>query len=164
VILVDSNILSSFTRVGELGLVFTLFDRTRLGVTPAVMAEINGALAEGCSWLEEVRLLVAGGQLDLVAPQADELLVAKSLPASLGAGEREAIALAQSRGWAFLTNDKRARNYCRQAGLRAYDLPGLLRAIWQGRVRSAQFVEQLCARIEAAEGMVIRNKEAIFRE
>jgi len=66
--------------------------------------------------------------------------------------------------WTFLTNDRRARNYCRQAGLRVYDLAALLRALWRGGIRSPQFMQELCARMEAAEGMTIPNKEAIFRK
>jgi len=45
----------------------------------------------------------------------------------------------------------------------AYDLAGLLRASWESGLKSKRFVRQLADRMEAAEGMVIKNKEAIFR-
>ncbi len=163
-ILVDNNILSTFARVGELKLVFGLFLRSKLGVTPAVLAEMDQALAQSCHWLEEVKRLLGSGLLELAAPRAEEILVADSLPVSLGPGERESIAICQIRLWTFLTNDRRARNYCRQAGVRVYNLADLLAAIWRGGLRSHQFVQELCGRMEAAEGMTIPNKDSIFRK
>lgn len=43
-ILVDTNILSSFARVDELELLFVLFPRSPLGVTPAILAEVHQAV------------------------------------------------------------------------------------------------------------------------
>lgn len=163
-ILVDNNILSTFTRVGELELLFDLFPRTKLGVTPAVLEEMNEAIRQGCHWLEEVKRLLPSGRVQAVAPDTEEVLIADLLPSSLGPGESESIAICQNRRWIFLTNDKRARNHCRQAGLRVYDLAALLGALWRGGIRSLLFVQELCARMEAAEGMTITNKDAIFRK
>ncbi|MBC8230788.1 hypothetical protein H8E77_14660 [bacterium] len=86
-----------------------------------------------------------------------------TLPDSFGDGERECVAVYQTRGWTFLTNDKRARNYCQQTSVEAYDLAGLLRALWESGLKSKRFVRQLADRMEAAEEMIINNKEVIFR-
>lgn len=163
-ILVDNNILSTFARVGELGLLFELFPRDKLGVTSAVLEEMHEAIGQGCHWLEAVQRLLTSGRVQAVAPDTEELLIADVLPPSLGSGESESIAICQNRQWIFLTNDKRARNHCRQAGLRVYDLAVLLGALWRGGIRSPQFVQELCARMEAAEGMTIPNQAAIFRK
>lgn len=161
-ILVDTNILSSFARVDELELLFVLFPRSPLGVTPAILAEVHQAVAQGCEWLRQVSLLQASGRLELVEPLTEERLVLPALPGSLGPGEREAIALCQARGWTLLTNDKRARNFCRTERIPAFDLVGLLRALWAWRVRSRDFVHQLCARMEAAERIRL-NQDAVFQ-
>ena len=79
------------------------------------------------------------------------------------AGEAESIVVCDVRNWIFLTNDKRARNYCREIGVQVLDLVGLLHALWKEGVCESRFVQALCARMEAAEGMTIPNKEAIFR-
>lgn len=113
-ILADNNILSTFGRVDALELLFALFRTAELGVTPAVRSEVLEAIAQGCLWLEEVVKLFDKGRLQLIAPTTDEILTMPTSPDSLGEGERESIAVCQARGWAFLTNDKRARNFCRQ--------------------------------------------------
>ena len=163
-ILVDTNLLSTFARVGELELLFELFKRSKLTLTPAVLEELNEALAHGCAWLEQVTGLLDQGRLEVVVAAPNEIQARTALPTSLGAGEAESIAICQARDWPFLTNDKRARNFCIQAGLEVFDLTDLLGALWEWRVRSPQFVQELCARMEAAEGMTIPNKEAIFRK
>ena len=62
----DTNILSTFARVGEPELLFDLFKRSELALTPAVLEELNEALAHGCVWLEHVTRLLAQGRLEVV--------------------------------------------------------------------------------------------------
>ena len=162
-ILVDTNILSTFARVDELELLFVLFRGAPFGVTQAVHEEVAKAVAQGCDWLRQALALRAGGRLVLAEPTAEERLVLPALPRSLAAGEREAIVICQARSCTFLTNDKRARNFCRELGIPVYDLVGLLRALWEWKVRSLDFVHQLCARMEAAEGIRL-NRDAVFRK
>jgi predicted nucleic acid-binding protein len=162
-ILVDTSILSTFARVDALELLWALFPRGPLGVTPAIYREIQEAITQGCGWLDQVPGLVKNGRLQLATATPTEVLAAEGLPDSLGLGEREAIALCQSRGWSFITNDRRARNYCRETGVQAFDLAGLLRALWTTGVRSKKVVRQMLDRMEQAEGIVFKNKEAIFQ-
>src|SRR5436309_3147862 len=63
----------------------------------------------------------------------------------------------------FLTNDRRARTFCAEIGVEAFDVAGLLRLIWTSRVRSKEFVRDLLQRMERIEGLVLKNKERIFR-
>jgi predicted nucleic acid-binding protein len=108
--------------------------------------------------------LIESGRLRLEALTKNELLAKHRFPATLGEGEAESIALCQSRGWTLLTNDKRARNFAESGGLTVYDLRGLLRALWRYGIRSKKQVRRLTDRMEAAENMVIKNKEAIFKK
>jgi predicted nucleic acid-binding protein len=162
-ILADTSILSTFARVDALGLLWALFPRVPLGVTPAIYREVQEALNQGCGWLVQVPRLVKAGRLQLVAATPVEVLAAEGPPDSLGLGEREAIALCQSRGWSFITNDRRARNYCREAGVEAFDLAGLLRALWTTGARPKKFVRGVLDRMEEAEGIVFKNKDSIFQ-
>jgi predicted nucleic acid-binding protein len=162
-ILVDTSILSTFARVDALELLWALFPSVPLGVTPAIFREVQEAVTQGCGWLAQVPGLVKSGRLQLATATPAEVLAAEELPDSLGLGEREAIALCQSRGWSFVTNDRRARNYCREAGVEVFDLAGLLRALWTTGARPKKFVRGVLDRMEQAEGIVFKNKEAIFQ-
>ena len=102
--------------------------------------------------------------MDLVALHREEVLAAKDLPASLGAGEAESIAVCLNRpGTQLLTNDKRARNYCRERSIACLDIPEILRALWVRQVLSKTQVRDLLRQIETEEGLVIRNKDEIFK-
>jgi predicted nucleic acid-binding protein len=135
-ILIDNNILSTFARVSAMGLLFTLFPRQQLGLTPAIRSEVLEAIEQGCAWLQDIVKLMETGRLQLVALTPEELVAIPTLPDSFGDGEKECVAVCQGRGWAFLTNDKRARNYCQQTGVEAYNLAGLLRALWESGLKS----------------------------
>ena len=78
----------------------------------------------------------------------------------LGAGEAESIAVCVNRrGTRLLTNDKRARNFCRERAIACLDLPGILRALWVRHVLSKKRVRELLRQIETEEGVVIKNKD-----
>lgn len=143
-------------------LLFALFAPDELGVTPAVYNELIAGLREGRQFLQTAIAMVENGKLSLLALTASEIVAASRLPASLNAGECESIALCQSRGAAFVTNDRRARNFCRAEGVEVFDLIDVLRALWKLRVCSKQKVRQLVADIETKERMVIKRKQEIF--
>ncbi len=163
-ILLDTSILSSFARVGALDLLWELFPRSPVGITPAVLREILEAVALGRAWLAQIPGLVQGGRLQLAAPTPAEILASEALPDSLGLGEREAIALCKAHRWVFLTNDRRARNFCTEVAVEAFDAAALLRLLWTAGVRSKKFVRALLQRMEETEGLVLKNKETIFKQ
>jgi predicted nucleic acid-binding protein len=132
-------------------------------VPPAVQSEILTGASQRLTFLEELVNAIESGRLTLEALTPKELLARHRLPPVLGEGEAESITLCQSRGWTLLTNDKRARNFAETLGLTVYDLRGLLRALWRYGIRSKQQVRRLAERMEIAENMVIKNKEAIFK-
>ena len=83
---------------------------------------------------------------------------------SLGAGEAESIAVGLHRpGTPLLSNDKRARNFCRERGIACLDLPGILRAFWTRKVLTKKKVRELIRQIETEQGMVIKNKDEILK-
>lgn len=161
-IVLDTNILGTFTRIGSLALLFVLFHGEEIGITPAVYAELLAGVDDGHSFLRVALDLVEDGTLTLCALTTDEIIQRVKLPASLDNGEAESIALCQSRKAAFCTNDRRARNYCRTAGVEVFDLVDLLRAFWKLKVCSKRNVQRLLADIETQEGMVIKHRERIF--
>lgn len=164
-ILVDVNILSTFARVGGVELVRKLFREESLFLTPACLNEARRAVEVGCDFLRPVLEAVeSGAGFDIVPLTKDELLLLSSLPASLGAGERESLAVcSRQRGAKLLTNDRRARNFCRERAIPCLDLPGLLRALWKRGLRSKREVRDLMTEMERGEGIVFKDKESVFR-
>jgi predicted nucleic acid-binding protein len=162
-ILLDTSVLSTLARVNELDLVWELFPKNSIAVAPAVFREVMQAVAQGRSWLEQIPKLVESGRLQLAMPTAAEVLAAEAFPDSLGLGEREAIALCKAHDWVFLTNDRRARNFCAEIRVEASDVAGVMRLLWTTGVRSQKFVRRLLARMEQAEGLRFKNKDMIFK-
>jgi len=161
-ILIDNNILSTFCRVDQLDLLFRLFPKDSLGVPPAVYDELTEAVRLGCHFLEPAARLIDQGRLEIVPLTANEIAAKPKLPGSFGAGDADCVVIAQQRTTPLLTNDRRVRNFCREQSLTVFDLPQLLRALWENGVLSRNRVRRLADEMEAAENMVIRNKDAIF--
>ena len=161
-IVLDTSIISTFALIGAMDLLYALFPNDDLGVTPAVYTELVVGAREGRQFLQAAVEQVESGRLKLFALTAEEVMQRLRLPTSLGSGEAESIVLCQSRRAAFVTNDRRARNFCLSEGIEVFDLIEVLRALWRLDVCTKQQVRQLVADIESKEGAVIRRKGAIF--
>jgi predicted nucleic acid-binding protein len=161
----DTNIISTFARIDQLDLLRQLFKVPQLHLTPGTYAELQKAVEVGCTFLEPVVEAIEQGQgFELLTLTKDEALELTHLPTSLGAGEKESISVSRHRPkTTLLTNDKRARNYCRAESIPCLDLPELLRALWQRGVCSKQEVRELIQRIETEKGMVLKDKQNILK-
>lgn len=162
-IVVDSNVLSTFARVEHLELLFRLFPKDPLGVPPAVHDELAGATRLGCRLLEPAAEMMQDRRLRIIPLTPDEIVAAQSLPRSFAAADAQCIIGCRRRGYALPTNDRRVRNFCRSEGTRVFDLPELLRALWENGVLSIRRVRRLVDQMELAENLVVRNKDEIFR-
>ena len=161
----DTNIVSSFARVGALPLLLRLVEAKHIYVTPGSYQELRRAVEAGCAFLEPVLAAIpSAGDLDLVELTRHEIFAVANLPTSLGLGEAESIAVCLHRpGTRMLTNDKRARNICREHGIPCLDLPAILRALWVRKILSKKKVALLIRQIETEQGMVIKNKDQILK-
>ena len=159
-ILADTNVVSTFARVEAIDLLRRLCRSDRLHVTPATFNELRRAVEVGCGFLvPTLEAIQTGSGLDLVELRRDEILALQDLPHSLGAGEAESIAVCLHRpGTRLLTNDKRARNFCREHSIPCLDLPAILRGLWMRQVATKERVRQLVRRIETEQGMVIGTR------
>jgi predicted nucleic acid-binding protein len=161
----DANILSTFARVEQIELLRQLVGGDPIYVPPAVYRELQQAVEVGRDFLQPVLdAIVSYEGFDLVALERGEVAALANLPESLGEGEKEAIVVCLHRkSTRLLTNDKRARNYCREQGLACLDLPGLLRALWQQGVCSKSTVRVLIQEIETQEGLVFKDKAEVLK-
>jgi predicted nucleic acid-binding protein len=163
VVLCDTNILSSFARVGALELLFKLFPQRQFALPQAVHNEIAEAIRLNFKFLESVLTLIASGKILVIVPNPEEEQDVMNLPKSFGPGESEAVAICARRSAILLSNDKSVKNYCRTHGIEVYDLQSLLRALWQNKVASRHKVQKIVGAMERLEGLVFKNKERIFK-
>ncbi len=163
-IICDTNVLSTFARANESGLLFKLFPKHELAIPQAVYEEISEAMRRGFTFLESALQFVDSGQIHLLTLTAEEKIECTALPKSLGRGESEAIAICLRQRAILFSNDKRARNYCHAHGIEVYDLVRLLRALWKEKIVSRQRIQKIVTKIEKLENIVIKNKNEIFKK
>lgn len=165
-IVVDTNLLSTFARIQRLDLLFAVSETDVLYLVPAVRKEIELGLKLNLNFLLPISEgLVDGTQYILLQLTPDEKHLSDTLPASLNAGEKESIAVCQTRsGSKLLTNDRRAHNYCRDHQIPSLDLKLVLRRLWKADHYIKEEVRLIMEEIEAKEpGMVIKGKEEILQ-
>jgi hypothetical protein len=143
-------------------LLFRLFPKDIFGIPPAVHDEMMEAIRRGFGFLESIAHAVKEHRVEIVPLTSDEVVKKQTLPISFGAGDAECLVIREVRDYTLLTNDRRVRNYCRAEGISVFDLPQLLRALWENRIIAKRRVRRLLEQMEHAENMVIKNKEAIF--
>jgi predicted nucleic acid-binding protein len=97
-------------------------------------------------------------------PTIEEALEKGALPPSFDEGERETIAVAKSRDYEILTNERLVKNWCRQAGFTYWDLPGILRALWRTNLLTKEQVRRLIMQIEEKDRIVFKDQQQIFEE
>lgn len=131
-ILADTNILGTLARVKRIELLLgTCLVKTRSACVRRSMLNSWQECVPGREFPQPAVDLVEKGRIKLVALTADEILGRQKLPTSLDSGEAESITVCQTRGAAFLTNDRRARNFCLDQGIEVFDLIDMLRALWK---------------------------------
>jgi len=120
-IILDTDFLSAFLKVGRLFLVKDFYQVEFLLVPPAVHRELSAtSLNEDLAKLSWVQVKAPSPGWDLSSPS--EFLL-------LGAGEQQAIALARQSDQALvLSNDNSARGLAQRLGVQAIDIPGFLLA------------------------------------
>lgn len=130
-IIADTSILSTFARIQRLELLFTVAQTDSLYLPPAVVKELKVGLQKGLSFLQPIiDGLSSGKRFCSIVLTSDEKSYADTLPGSLNAGEKESIAVCRKRTDSkFLTNDKRAHNFCKSVTIPSLDLKLILRQL-----------------------------------
>ena len=116
-IISNTTVISNFASVGRLDLLHQVFDEVCLSTE--VYAEIQDGLAEGHVFYADIEThihpLTPHGWLHLVAlTDENEIRLFDQLLESLHRGEASSLAIAVQRGWAFFSDDARARQIGRE--------------------------------------------------
>lgn len=165
-ILVDTDILSALAKVARLPLLFTLLRVARLQIAPGVFKEIAHSVTLGRQYAVEVIAFFSAGQLEVISLTQQETTFCDTLPHTLGAGERESIAIARERQGTVLSNESRVAHYCRQYQIACIRLPDILRAFWVEGITSKQEVQTIVTDLRSKDKMQFKTStlEAIFAE
>lgn len=152
-IVVDTDILSMFAKVGAMHILGTCLGQGRIVMTPAIHDEITAPLQYGYTYPTEVLAQVPVEPLtDQIWREYERLWALRS---SLGKGELQAIAFCKAGGALFLTNDRVARRFARDQGVQVISLQALLRGLWVSGVHSKDEVRALLERIKAADALEV---------
>lgn len=155
IVVSDTNVLSSLAAGDSLPALLRLFARSTLCIPPSVRDELQVGLDKGKTYLEPIFRAAITQQIDVVPLSPDEEQAMQNYPLRLNLGERQAIALAQTRNAILLSNDRRALRYCQEQHLRTLNLIGILRLCWIRQIMSQDDVRTLIAKMEQVENLVL---------
>jgi predicted nucleic acid-binding protein len=155
-VIADTDILSTFGKIGRLDLLQLLFDQVY--IAPAVERELGRATQLGFTWVISVQRTVL--LLPLTANESGAVARLTSLYPQLGSGEIESFVLAQTHHLAYLTNDRQAKVVAQALGLSYLDLEDLLRAIKTRKLLTTAALTALIAQIEEHEPHAYQNQSA----
>ena len=159
-VIADTDILSTFGKIGRLDLLQLLFDQVY--IAPAVSRELGRATQLGFTWVASVQRTVL--LLPLTANESGAVEHLTSLYPQLGSGEIESFVLAQTHHLACLTNDRQAKVVAQALGLSYLDLEDLLRAIKTRKLLTTAALTALIAQIEEHDRTHIKAKAQILSD
>jgi predicted nucleic acid-binding protein len=161
-ILSDSNVLASFAAADQLLILWRLFNVATIWIPPGVEAEIEHGVARGRTHLAAIQPLLDSGNLQVLTLTSEDHERMATFPASLGIGEREAIAFCIRTRARLLCNDRRAASFCREQGVQYHDLITILRHLWTKGILSRAEVRALMTDMERVEHHVFKDPQIIF--
>lgn len=157
-VVIDTDILSTFAKIGKLNLLRMLFPKSKILLVPSVFKEIKkGVRLRIVTFVQPPSFSKI--KLDLAERRLIEEIRKRK---NLGLGDAECIAVAKHRNCLFLTNDHEAQTEANSLSVDHLSLTLLLRALWKNRVMSKDRVGKLIDEIEKKDRVVIKNKHLIF--
>ena len=162
-ILLDTNIISTFSKIGKLELLYDVFNADVLYVSPNVYDELLIAKDKGYAFVNHAIHLFQKKKLMLISLTSKEKEKADRLPSSFSKGERDSIAICRERNGIIVTNEKKVANYCKRQGIKYFDLRDVLKALYILMNFSKNEVNKLMNEIEEKDNIIIKDKEEIFK-
>jgi predicted nucleic acid-binding protein len=159
-VIADTDILSTFGKIGRLDLLQRLFDKVHMA--PAVSRELSRAAQMGFIWVASVQPVAM--MLPLTVEESREVERLTNLYPQLGSGEIESIVLAQTHHLTCLTNDRQAKTVAQALGLSYLDLEEILRALKTRTVLTTTALTALIAQIEEHDRTHIKAKAQILSD
>lgn len=162
-VFVDTDILSVFAKIQRLPLLFSVFNQDSLNIAAAVDNEIKMGVSKGFQFSQDIMALHSQGRMQIHHPTvADQQLMA-TLAQTLGAGERESMAICKRLTATFASNERRVMHHCRANGIHCISLTEILRALWELRILMPSDVRKVITEIETKDNLKFRTTDPIFK-
>ena len=161
-IILDTDILSMFAKIGKIDLLRRLFS-DKVAITPRIRDEILAPLEYGYTFPLEVISVIRTVPLSNEALQEYESLITNL---SLGKGELEAIAYCKIEKCLFATNDRKAQEIAKNEGVSVISLQAILKALWKKKLKDKGEVRKILEDIKSSDNLYVsRNvEEEIFKD
>lgn len=155
----DANILGSLAAADALELLAQLFRGDKILIPQAVERELQAGLTHGAFHLQRIFAAIHHGKIHVLRLTESEQTLTTTMPHKLHDGEKEGIVLCQLHNYLFLSNDRRAGQYCQVMGIKTINLEAFLRALWVQRLQSQQDVKALIQTMQRVEKLVITQEQ-----
>jgi len=129
VILLDTDVLSAFAKIGKIDLLYQLFSTSVLYISPSVLEEVKVSYDKKYPFAMEIFQLIEKGRIKVVVLKEKEIYEKERLPIWFGEGEKESIILCLNRGGVLLSNEKKVKKFCEGRKIVCLRTPGLLKAL-----------------------------------
>ena len=159
----DTDILSIFAKIQRLTFLFTVFDQETLNIAYAVENEIKTGISKGFHLFDDIIALQTQEQIRTYHTTPADQEFMNSLPQTLGAGERESMALCKRFSATFASNDRRVMHHCQTNGIHCINLVDILRLLWELQILSQTDVRKIITEIEIADQLKFRTTDPIFK-
>ena len=158
IVVADSDILSMFGKVGAVPHLKRLFEE--IYIPPAVYEELRRAKEIGFDFVDE--LIENVSILNLSEEEYSEFVRLMEEEDYLHSGELQGIVLCKHRYGVLLTNDRRAKNFCKRDDIVYFDVKGILRAFYKKKVLEREEIRDLVETIEEKDNTRIKDFEEVF--
>lgn len=162
-VFIDTDILSVFAKIQRLPLLFSVFNQAPLNIAPAVENEIKTGISKGFQFSQDIMALHSQGRIQTRHPTVADQSFLATLTQTLGAGERESMAICKRLIATLASNERRVMHHCRANGIHCINLAEILRALWELRILTQADVRRVITEIEAKDNLKFRTTDPIFK-
>ena len=163
-ILLDTNILSTFAKIDYMALLFETVRKKQVGISTSVLHELEDARNIGFVFVDKIFQLINNNKILIFSMSDKETMWSMKLPSSFGKGERDSLAICKFRKGILFTNERKIINFCERESIDVLDLPSFLRYLWKSGMQSKKEVKKIIEIIEDKDNIKFVDITNIFQE
>ncbi len=156
----DTDILSMFGKANAISILKSVFKELYAPI--AVYEELLRAKEVGFSFVDDI--LNDLEIINLNEKEYKEYIVSLKNEKYLHKGELQGIIICKHRKGILLTNDKMAKNFCKNNEIVYFDLKDIFRLLFLKGVLDEKELRKLASEIEEKDNTKIKDFEEIFRK
>ena len=160
-IIFDADILSCFGKTGKIYLLEKVF-KGKFLMSYSVYNELQKVKNMGFDWADDI--FAAVDMVFLTQKEIADYTKIISGERSIHQGEIESIVICKHRDYLFVTDDKKAKDYCDKEEVKYFDLQDILRHLFKSGNLSREGIISLIREIEEKDNRVIKGKENILKK